>query len=317
MDEGKFDESIKILKACEKVDGEDYAYPYEIALAYTYMGKYKKAIDVLEKIKEYKGIQADYYQLLGNNYDMNAQSDKAIEVYEEGIKLFPNAGALHLEKGIVYESQQKYSDAIINFEKGIMAEPMFASNYYRLSKLYLSSNDKLSGLIYGEIFMNLERTTKRTTEISKLLFECYKNSLLFDKNEKKIDLCEIIVSISDIDSELKMPLCAVYTKHLILAMLNEQEINLESLSKIRIQFIKEFFKEDANKYPNVLFSYHQTLLENNIFDSYNRYLFQMGAETEFNNWMKSNKANYDKFVEWYIDSQNEMKITGDNLFIAK
>ena len=54
---------------------------------------------------------------------------------------------------------------------------MFPSNFYRLALLYLSSSDKLSGLIYAEIFMNLKRSTQRTKEMSKLIYETYKGAI--------------------------------------------------------------------------------------------------------------------------------------------
>jgi hypothetical protein len=185
-----------------------------------------------------------------------------------------------------------------------------------LSRLYLSSNDKLSGLIYGEIFMNLERTTKRTLEISKLMYNTYKKVITIDGDNTKIEFCDIIVDASKMsEKELRLPLCASFGKNFIMSIIGQKEINLKSLSEIRVQFIKNFFKEDYKKYPNVLFEYQKKLLDNGILEAYNHYIFQMGTENEFKEWKNKNGKDYEKFVDWYTNPENYLKIDKNNLFI--
>lgn len=315
IDEGKYDESIAILKECEKTDPTDYAYPYEIALAYTHKEEYQKAIDQLEKIKNYARIEADLYQLLGNNYDYIKDPKKAIATYEEGLIKFPNAGRLYLEKGVVYESQDNYVEAILSYQKGMEVDPMYPSNYYRATLLYLNSHNKLAGLMYGEIFVNLERTTKRTQKISELLYNTYKNSIQFKDNEIKIDLCDILIDGSGDVKNLKLPFCAVYGKNLSLSVLGQKEITLKSLSEIRTAFIQNYFKDDFKQYPNVILEYQKTLFDAGLLDTYNEYLFQMGAQDEFNAWRTTNKDKMDQFVAWYTTPENALKITKVNLYL--
>ncbi|WPO77192.1 tetratricopeptide repeat protein [Flavobacterium sp. KACC 22761] len=316
IDEGKYDESIAILKECEKADPKDYAYPYEIALAYTHKEEYQKAIDQLEKIKNYAGVEADLYQLLGNNYDYVKNPKKAIEIYEEGLTKFPNAGRLYLEKGVVYESQENYVEAVLSYEKGIEVDPMYPSNYYRASLLYLDSDDKLAGLMYGEIFVNIERTTKRTQKISELLFNTYKNNIQFKDNEIKIDFCKN-VNDDNVDAKnLKLPFCAVYRKNLSLSLLGQKEITLKSLSEIRTAFIKNYFKDDYKKFSNVILEYQKTLFDAGLFETYNEYLFQMGAQDEFDAWQTANQDKMDEFIAWYTVPENILKITKENTYLA-
>jgi len=317
MDEGKLDESIKLLEESQKLDSENYMYPYEIAYAYVQKKEYEKAIKILNKVKKYKSINSQVYQMSGNCYSYLGKPEKAIKEYEEGLKHFPNAGNLHLEKGNIFLGKEEYQKAIENYEKGIEVDPTFTSNYFRLAKLFLNSSDKLSGLIYGEIFMNLERTTARTQEMSELLFNTYKSSITLGENESKIDFCEVIIDASEImpNEDIKLPLCAIFGKNFILAIIDEKTIDLNSLSLIRQKFIENYFKEDFKKYPNVLFEYQKELADKNLFNAYNHYLFQIGAQEEFNNWLETNRSDYDKFVEWYTTNQNIIEITNDNKFI--
>jgi hypothetical protein len=316
IDNGKHDEGIAILKECEKIDLADFTYPYEIAYAFVQKKDYKSAISQLEKIKNYNNIDDYYFSLLGNTYDYDGNPDKAISIYNEGLKKFPNSGILHLEKGVIYEFN-KPSEAIKIYEKGIQADPSYPSNYYRAAKLYLKSSDKFSGLMYGEIFINLERTTSRTKEISKLLYETYKNVMTFEsKNLMRIDFCEAVIDAQKFEKTKKLPLCLVFGKSFVIASIDQNEFNFENLATMRNQFVKEYFKKDYKDYPNVLFSYFKKMENNKVLNAYNHYIFQMGDPQAFNEWKKNNQSQYDKFAEWYTTNENNIKINQKNIFIS-
>lgn len=317
MDNGNIEESIRLLKECQELDPEEYTYPYEIAYASVLKKDYKKAIKILNKVKKYKNINSQVYQMSGNCYSYLGNPKKAIKEYEAGMKKFPNSGNLHLEKGNIFLNQEKYSEAVINYKNGIKVEPMYPSNYYRLALIYLNSKNKLNGLIYGEIFMNIERTTPRTQEISELLYKTYKESITFNEDGTKvnIDFCQITLFAEDLkNGELSLPLCAPFGENFILGTVGHTEINLHSLAKIRSSFINLFFQKDYKKYPNVLFEYQKTLVDNDFFDVYNHYIFQIGAPEEFQDWLIDNQEKFDEFVDWYTQNENIISVTKENRF---
>lgn len=318
MDQGEIDKSIELLEECEKLDPENYIYPYEIAFAHVKKEEYKKAIKILDKTKKYKNANSQVYQMSGNCYSYMGKPDKAIAEYEEGMKKFPNAGNLHLEKGNIFLQQEKYNEAVTNYIRGTEVDPMYSSNYYRLALVYLSSTDKLSGIIYGELFVNIERTTNRTIEISELLFETYKKSITFKDDGAETDFCDIIIdarSMPDPDN-ITLPLCGIFGKHFILATLGESEVTLASLANMREKFLNSFFEEDYKDYPNVLFEYQKDILDAGHFEAYSHYIFQMGASDEFETWKNNNEEKYSDFVAWYTKKKNVIDITTKNYFSA-
>ena len=318
MDNGKIEESIILLEESQKLDPENFNYPYEIAYANYLKKDYKKAIEIAEKLQNYKDINVQLYSLWGNSYDNLNNPKKAVEIYDSGIKKFPNKGLLYLEKGVVYELEKEYNKAVASYQKGISVDPKYPSNYYRIANLYLNSDDKVPGLIYGEIFVNLERTTDRTKEMSKNLFNAYKSSIVF-KNEqfKEVNLCkQMVMSPAQFEKDNKLPLCMMFGKWFIYGLLDSKakEFSLDSLSKIRQGFLKSYFQKDNKDYPNILFDYQDIMSKNNIFDAYNHYIFQIGAEDEFSNWLQKNKTDYNKFVEWYIKKENTISPNKNNFF---
>lgn len=316
MDAGKYDESIALLEACEKLDPKNYIYAYEIGLAQIRKQDYQSAIATLKRTLKFKNINSQVYQLLGNAYSYGGDPISAVKTYETGMKKFPNAGNLHLEKGNVLLYQKNYKEAIESYEKGISVDPMYPSNYYRLALVFLNSSDKLSGLIYGELFMNLEKTSERALKMSELLFQTYKKNITFSEEGKtSVDMCDIIIDAKKVlnNKNIELPFCAHFTKSFIFGTFEFNEFNLSTLAQTRMKMIQDYFQTEPKK--NILLSYHKQMLDAGVFEAYSMYLFQMGSQTEFSDWLENNKEAFNTFVKWYTNPDNYLVITKENRFI--
>ena len=311
-EEGKFDEAIKLFGEAQKLDPENINYPYEMAYAYTSKKEYKKASNILEKLISHRDVHARVYQALGNAYDYQGNAKKAMEVYEKGIKRFPNSGEIYLELGNMEIIKKDYDKALRYYEKGIEVDPKFSSNYYWASKIFCSSDEEVWGMIYGEIFMNLERNSKRTAEISKLLFETYKSEIKFTSDTSfSVSFSKsATINVNDLQDpkKLKIPFgIGAYEMTLMTAVLGETIIDINSLDNIRTRFIESYFKGDnAKNYPNILFDYQRKVLNAGHLEAYNHWILMKGDENSFEKWHSENKTKWDDFVKWF--SANEMQL---------
>lgn len=318
MDEGKYDESIKLLREAQKLDPDDINYPYELAYAYYAKKDYKKAKKYLEGILDHKDINDRVYQMLGNTYDNMGDSEKAIETYEAGIKLFPKSGNLYLEMGVMQMGKDDFNRALYYWEKGIEVAPGFSSNYYWAAKIYCSSTEEVWGMIYGEIFMNLERNSRRTAEISKLLYDTYKSEITFsgDTSVSVSFSQNATINIDDLKDpgKFKLPFgVGAYEPTLSLAVISVKTIDIHTLDKIRSTFVDNYFSMGLDKnYPNVLFSYQKKLKEAGHLEAYNHWILMKGDEDAFDNWQAENKEKWDNFVLWF--SENGLKLNDGNKF---
>ena len=321
MDNGEIEKSINLLKEAQKLDPNRIDYPYELALAYYLKEDYKEAIKVLEKIISRKDVTERAFQLLGNSYDLVGKSDKAFAVYDAGLKKFPKSGMMYLEKGNVHLGKQEYDKALSYYEKGIEIEPEFSSNYYRATILYCNSTEEIWGMIYGEIFMNLERNSKRTAEISKLLYDTYKSEIKFTSDTSfSVSFSQnAFIDAKSLKNPSKMTLpfgVGVYEPTLMFSILGQKTINMETLNTIRSTFIDNYFKNGHDKtYPNALFSYQKKVKDAGHIEAYNHWILMKGDEDGFEKWHSENEEKWDNFVKWFTD--NGLKIDEKNKFFRE
>lgn len=317
VDDGDIKTGIKLLQEAQKLDPSDVDIPYEIGYAYYLDKDYKKTVSILEKIKDDKNAKDYVYQLLGNAYDNLGKSDEALTTYKTGLKKFPNSGRLYLEQGVLWMGRKEYNKALDLYEEGIKADPDYPSNYYWAAKIYCNSSEKVWGMIYGEIFMNLERGSKRTAEISKLLYDTYKSQITFtsDTSAKVSFSQRAVMTTKDLDAgKVKLPYGSmVYEMTLLVALGDAKKINLKSLDKIRTNYVDMYYtmKRDA-EYPNVLFEYQKKVKQAGHLSAYNYWLLSKGDEQGFDNYYEANKDAYDKFIAWF--KENAIVIDDEHKF---
>ncbi|MGE5457596.1 MAG: tetratricopeptide repeat protein [Methanococcaceae archaeon] len=314
MDQGDLETAITMLNESCKLDPEKPDYRFELGYAYYLKKDFEKSIETLKQTLTMKDISDQYYQMLGNILDENGKRDSALEMYQKGLEKFPNSGRLYLELGNMQkDSLQK---ALEYYEKGIQADPEFSSNYYRAAKLFCASTERVWGVLYGEIFMNMERGSNRTEEISKLLFDTYSAAIKFESDSTiQISFSKNgSVTITDDGSTGRLPFgLGVFEPLIAMSITGESAITLESLSRIRTNFVKRYFAENYNRnYNNIIYDWHKLLIDNGYFDSYNHWLLMKGASDEFDAWQQANQEKFSKFIDWF--KTHPLKIDKEHKF---
>lgn len=317
MDAGKYGESLALLKEACELDPDRFDLQYELALVNYLKADYRECIRILEYNDKHKDVTDLLFQLLGNSYDVSGNSEKAIEAYDAGLKKFPKSGKLYLEKGNVFWGKKEYDKALTFYEEGIKADPAYPSNYYRATRIYLSSSQKVWGLIYGEIFMNLERNSARTAEISEMLYKTYEENISFKgKNKVTTSFCQTMFinaeSLKD-SSKFKLPYCMIYEPTLLIAIADEKSFSQATMVKSRSSFTGLYFQLKHNEnYPNVLFDYQQRLEKEGHLEAYNYWILMKGDEKSFTKWQAKNEDKWGAFVRWFTD--NPLRLDDTHFF---
>lgn len=316
---GDYDGAIKLLERASKEDPSLLDLKYEIAYAYYAKKDYENAKKLLKPLLKKDEATFQYYQLLGNAYDDTGEPDKAVNTYKEGLKRFPNEGHLYNELGILEMHRKNYSQAIDYWEKGIQLDPKVSSNYYWASRIYSYSDERIWAVMYGELFMNIERTTKRTAEISALLYKTYNDAYkIGDSGKLSISFTKNMVMANSDPSKFKLPFNTVYETAMGLCAASQMSkgvktFNMDSYSAIRSQFINMWYTDKHNtEYANALLDWQKELTDKGYLEAYNHWLMREGNADEFDAWYKNHKESYDAFMTWF--ENNRMPVDTDHHF---
>lgn len=298
--EKKYEKAIDLLKQARKLDPKNTAYSYELAYAYYAKKAYKKAIKTLQPIIKKQVASEQFYLLLGTTYELAGSVKKATNTYEEGIKKFPTAGQLYLELGGLAYKMGNNDLAVSHWESGIEHAPTFSSNYYWAAKLYCHSSEKIWGLLYGELFMNLEPNSARSQEVSQLLYATFVGNLSANRTQNVqtnfSQRARMFILLAD-DWETKLPFQVVFELNMNKATptLTSKD-TLQLLNEWRYNFLTSWDKQ--NSYQNILFEHQEQLKVAGHFEAYTYWLLQQGNKESFKKWLVNNQPKFKKFVDW-------------------
>ncbi len=281
MRQGDYANAIVVLKRSNEENPANLVIAKDLALCYYFQKENAKGIAVMQPFLD--AVQADdqCYQITCNMLLANNQKKDAEKLYKKGIKKFPQSGALYNDLGELMWIQQDFS-AIRLWEKGIEKDPSFPKNYYNAARYYYLSTDKVWGLIYGEIFVNLEPNTQRCSEIKEILLEGYKK-LFTDTN----------MGILKTKNEFVKAYLQTMQQQGTVA---SEGINTESLIMIRTRFILNWTETFASKFPFKLFDFHKQLLQEGLFEAYNHWLFTNSVNLPaYQNWINTHVTDYKNF----------------------
>jgi hypothetical protein len=308
MDAGNFSQSRVILEGVLKQDSTNYDAWYEYAYSYYMQKDYAKAVQIMQTQTDHAEATDQLWQMIGNSQDIMGNSEDALATYAKGMERFPHSGRLYVESGNIFLIKGEIEKAIPYYEKGIQMAPEFPSNYYRLARIFCNSENEIWGLIYGEIFINLERNTQRTREMSAILYQTYQNIFLFGKDGVGTSFAKDMTPFT-MEFEATMATAAAQYQ-----LSNKKpSINVASLLSIRKEFLKIWMQsESAKQYPVILFDFWQGIDDMNFFECYHYWAFSQAPNDQFEKWRKANETNFGYFVKWY--NPNPIVITEANYF---
>jgi tetratricopeptide (TPR) repeat protein len=310
-DKGDFEGAISRYNKALEVDKDNLLALSEKALTLLSMENPEDAILICQKAialhpgeKELKTVYVTY----GNASDSQKKTDKSLEIYDEGIKAFPDYYQLHFNKGVTLASVKKYDEAIVAFQNAVGCNPNHASSHSAIARLSNLKNKKVQSLLAYCRFFALEPTSKRAKEnITNL--EILLKPTQKDEKDKSISV-NIIPETLDETKLNQKPIENNFIRQ-------ENVLTLESL----LDFDKKNLKRtEVENFLRKLEVFVQSLNENQkdnfgfYWDYYVPYFVEMKNSKQLNTfayiafaskdypyvdkWIKSHKKEIDAFYDW-------------------
>ena len=288
MRSGDFDNAIIVLTRALKQDSDNLELQKDLVMSYYLKRDYKTALGAVKTLVDRPDADVVCFQLGGNVYKALEEVNECEKVYKKGLKKFPSSGPLYSEYGELLWSSKEYSAAIGLWEKGIQLDPAYGGNYYNAALHYFYTKDKVWGLIYGEIFVNIESLSQRGLAMKDQLLRAYKEKLFAN--------ADLMKGEEKNKSEFAKAFLQTMSKQSSVA---NKGINVETLTMIRTRFILDWYANYASKFPLRLFDYQRQLLEEGMFEAYNQWLFGPAEDlAAYDAWSKSNNEKYEAFTKF-------------------
>lgn len=282
MKQGDYANAVLVLNKSLQKAPENMGVAKDLAMSYYFQKDNIKALETIKPVLDSKDADDQCFQIAGSIYKQLDQKNELEKLYKKGIKKFPESGPLYNELGESVFTNNKL-EAIKYWEKGIQSDPGYSKNYFNAARYYFFTTDKIWSILYGEIFINMEPTGSSTPEMKQILLDSYKK-LFTETDLEKIN--------KDKNSFVKNYL-EIMNKQV---SLTNAGVNAEVLSMVRARFIIDWFVTDT-KPAFKLFSLHQQLLKEGMFEAYNQWLFGATENlSAYENWIKTHSAENAAFI---------------------
>lgn len=198
FEEGKYEAAIAEYEKVFKIEKDNTSALFEIGYAYYALKDYEKAIKYADKvIKQDKDNLLEAYNLKGNTLDDIGKPDKAIKVYEEGIKKFPDQYLLYFNLGISHYRLREYPEAELALQSAIQIKVNHNSSHFYLGKLKADTNDRVPSMLALYFFLLLEPNGER----AEIAYDLLQKELVQGVEKKDDGNATINISQRQLESE--------------------------------------------------------------------------------------------------------------------
>ena len=134
-DEGEYEEALELFNMINPGDSSYTRARYEAMLTYNALEDYETAVMIgMEEIHK-ESDEPNIYQLTGSCLDELERYDEAREIFEIGIKRYPENAMIRLNYATSFEMTDEYEKALEIYQDLLRRNPMFASGHRRLGDL--------------------------------------------------------------------------------------------------------------------------------------------------------------------------------------
>ncbi|MEO6960734.1 MAG: tetratricopeptide repeat protein [Puia sp.] len=307
QDQGAADSAIALYQKALGLDKDNLVALAEMGYSLLSVDKYDEAVAYCKKaLKTHKGDPTlkTVYVSYGNALDGLQKTGKSIDIYNDGIKLFPDYFQLYFNKGISLNKLNKTDEAILCFQQSVTLNPKHAGSHNALGRLLFTKN-KIPALLAFCRFLALEPDSRRSPpnldNIRKIM-----NSAIKKTGEKSVT---ISLSADMFDVQKKQQANNFSSAELIVAV--SSALDNDSAYKNKPEFenfirklealcasLKENEKDNYGFYWDYYVPYFIEMKDKDLVRTFGYLAFSSSKDKDVTEWLKSHQPEIDAFNKW-------------------
>lgn len=307
QDAGHPDSAMMKYSLALRLDKDNLLALAEMAYSLLSVEKYNESINYAKRaIKNYPRdpVLKTVYVSYGNALDGLGKTAKAIDIYNEGIHLFPQYAGLYFNRGISQNTLHKTEEALLSFQKSATLDPSHAGSHNAIGHLLFNNNNIASLLAFCR-FMVLESGTNRAAlnleNIEKIM-----NAHVSKKDEGRLS---VSVSPDLIDGKNKGRQNDFSSAELMLALSSSVDNDSSNANKTPVEmfalkfsllcgYLKEADKDGYGFYWDYYVPYFVEMNDKNLVNTFAHIAFTPANTPEITDWLKVHKREIESFYKW-------------------
>ena len=307
QDKGDVDSAFSRYTLALKMDRDNLAALAEMAYSYLSIDKYEESMSYSKralKTHPHDPVLKTVYVSYGNALDGEGKTEKAVEVYDEGIKIFPDYFQLYYNKGISQIKLNKAEDALLSFERSATLNPKHASSHNAIGRLLFMTN-KIPSLMAFARFLVLEPDSKRSSanlsNVQKIM------SAHVTKNDEKNVTINVSPDMLDVNkkkeknnfsgAELMLALNSALDNDSANANKMDVEKFIRKFSSL-CQYLKEAEKDNYGFYWDYYVPYFTEMDDKGLTEVFAYIAFASSEDPAVKVWLESHKTDITGFYKW-------------------
>lgn len=310
-DQGDYHAAIVKYDEALQLDKDNLSAMAEKAFSLLSLEKLDEALDYCQKaIAKHLGDKAlkTVYVTYGNALDGQKKTKKSLEIYDEGIKLFPDYYQLYFNKGISLSGIKNYDEAMVCFQRAAKLNPNHASSHNAIAVISNINNNKIPSLLAYCRFLSVETQSERAKQnLSKL-------QKMMIANVKKTAESSITVTINadlftNATSNKKTKENDFSSTDLVLSMAAAMDFDEKNREKTEVeQFIRKLetvcasLKETKKKNYGFFWEYYVpyfvAMKDKNFIETYAYIAFASREDSYVSDWLEKHQTETNEFFEW-------------------
>lgn len=299
-DQGKYAEAVAKYNAALEIDINSEFATYELSYTYMTMGQYDNAVKYSKKVIKQNGSHLhEAYVVLGSSLDMLGKSKKAVDVFVEGLALFPNSNLLNYNLALTYYKLQNYEKAEVAAINAIIAKPKHPSSHLALSTIVQAKEEQIKSLLPLYYFLMLEPNSQR----SKINYIKVREMLIqgvTQKDEKNVD----VKTVSDTSSsnefsgaEMMVSLRAAARYAAANRNKSDMQIFVESTRGI-FSILGEMKKDKTGFWWDIYVARFNDLVATNNYEAFCYYISKSINADDVKKWIADNPSKMQALMDW-------------------
>ena len=154
------DSAIENFRKATQKNPQDAGAFFLLGMLYYEKGDYKRAIEAYqENIRIIPDNSSIIYNNLGWAYGELGKYQEAVDAFKEAVKQNPENADFHYGLGWVYNELKDYKKAVESYKQAILIQPGHTYAHYGLGMIYLVQRDKNAALNEYKILKDLDQDT--------------------------------------------------------------------------------------------------------------------------------------------------------------